>query len=172
MRITWACSNCTRTAITGPEVCRIAHLHGKEEIELIPYKKPMKPRGEVTTKKLHKEVWDLFSEWVRRSEADENGYCRCVTCNDVRRWQDGDAGHWKHGTSFFIPEIVHFQCKVCNSYGAGMAVEYTAWMNEHYKPNEIAKFLNQVKYLRKKLSIWELLQYKTLYQRKLAELPK
>ena len=172
MNITWSCPNCKRVEKTSPNVRRIAHLHGKEEIELTPYKKPMKPRGVVTPKSLKKEVWDLFSEFVRRSEADKDGYCICVTCGVRKKWNDGiQAGHYIHGTSFLIPDLVHSQCNSCNGFKSGMQAEYKVWMLNKYGQNHLDKLEYQVK-KPTKLTLNELYVYKKLYTEKLKELTK
>jgi len=170
MNITWSCPICKRTEKTSPNVQVIDHVHGKEQYFLISYKKPRKLASDVTTKSLKKDVWSLFSEYVRRSEADENGYCKCVTCGAIRKWNDGDAGHFIHGTSFLIPEIVHFQCKPCNGFGAGMAIEYKAYMIEKYGQAKVDELTWKAKKISLRLSIFDLEQYKKLYTEKLKEL--
>lgn len=45
----------------------------------------------------HKEsaVWTMFSRFIRARDADDNGYCRCISCNKVRKWNDSiDCGHY------------------------------------------------------------------------------
>jgi hypothetical protein len=169
MNVIWRCPNCEKTVKTDSRVCRVAHLHGKEETELTPYKKPMKQRGVDTIKSLKKEVWDLFSEYIRRSEADKDEYCVCVTCGYRDHWKGMQAGHYIHGTSFLIPELVHPQCPQCNGFKAGMAIEYKEFMLKIYGQ----RFLDKLEYQARrstKLSIFELRTYKKLYTEKLSNL--
>lgn len=145
----------------------MTHLHGKDEVDLNPYKKPMKERGVDTVKSLKKEVWDLFSEYTRRTEADENGICKCVTCGRRDHWKKMQAGHFIHGTLFLIPELVHVQCPVCNGFKAGMAIEYKEYMLLIYGQDK----LNQLEFLAKRphvFSIFELQKFRELYKSKLS----
>jgi hypothetical protein len=147
----------------------VKHLHGKQEVELLPYKKPRRSPKDVTVKSLKAEVWDMFSEWVRRSEADKDGICECVTCRKRSPWKEMQAGHYIHGTLFLIPELVHPQCPVCNGFKAGMNAEYKEWMLKKYGQS----WLNRFEYLAKqphKFTIFELQQYKKLYSEKLKGL--
>jgi len=130
----------------------------------------MKQRGVDTISSLKKEVWDLFSEYTRRTEADENGICTCVTCGRKDHWTKFDAGHYIHGTLFLIPELVHVQCRSCNGFKAGMAIEYKEYMLKLYGQ----ELLNKLEFLAKrphKFSIFELQKFKEMYKQKLSELP-
>ena len=118
---------------------------------------------------LKREVWDLFSEWVRRSEADSEGICKCVTCGKYVPWTDGDTGHYIHGTLFLIPELCHFQCKQCNGFKHGNLVAYKDYMIKKYGLAKVQYF----EFIAKrphKYTVFELQNFKKMYQAKLAEL--
>ncbi len=90
-------------------------------------------------KTLRAKALDLIQKLARVSEADDNGYCRCVSCGESKRWNEGDGGHYipKGNSSYWSLEIenVHFQCKGCNGYEMkyGTATqEYTKWMIDYY----------------------------------------
>lgn len=172
MKITWHCPHCLKKEETSPRVERVTHIHGKEVVELVPYKKPRKPRGEVTPKSLKKEVWALFSELVRRSEADPFDYCKCVTCGKIDHYTRMQAGHFIHGTSFLIPELVHPQCPVCNGFKAGMAIEYKEYMLSKYGQNKLDELTFKAKRIPTRLSVFDLECYKKVYQEKLNNLKK
>ena len=36
----------------------------------------------------------LFSEIIRRTGSDENGYNQCYTCRQTHHWKDLQAGHF------------------------------------------------------------------------------
>jgi Bacteriophage Lambda NinG protein len=168
VKIKWTCPHCLKTEETSPRTCAVYHIHG-DHVELLPYKKPRKPHGVVTVKSLKEEVWDLFSEYVRRSESDEHGYCKCVTCGKIDHWKDMQAGHFIHGTLFIIPELVHVQCRHCNGFKAGNAILYKEFMLTKYGQ----KTLDKLEFLAKRrhsFTIFELEQYKKLYKQKLEEL--
>ncbi|MFA6290157.1 MAG: recombination protein NinG [Victivallales bacterium] len=169
MNVTWSCEICKRTEKTSPHVLSLAHSHGGQNYPLARFKKERRAPGTVTIKSLKKEVWDLFSEWVRRSDANSAGYCKCVTCRKTLHWKNMQAGHYIHGTLFLIPELVHAQCPECNGFKAGMAVEYKEFMLKKYGPALLDKFKFLAK-RRHKFTIFELQQYKKLYQEKLKEM--
>ena len=118
---------------------------------------------------LKREVWDLFSEWVRRSEANDQGIVQCVTCKCFLPWQDAQAGHFIHGTLFLIPEIVWPQCPQCNGFKHGNLVAYKDWMIKKYGLAKVQYF----EFIAKrphKYTVFELQNFKKLYQQKLKEL--
>lgn len=77
---------------------------------------------------LLKEAQTAFNAWVRARDADE----RCISCGVLlsREAIGGgfDAGHYRSRGSAkhlaFHEDNCHGQCKRCNRYGAGMAVDY------------------------------------------------
>jgi hypothetical protein len=77
---------------------------------------------------LIKEAQTAFNAWVRARDADE----RCISCGVLlsREAIGGgfDAGHYRSRGSAkhlaFHEDNCHGQCKRCNRYGAGMAVDY------------------------------------------------
>jgi len=165
----WLCPVCKKPQKASPHVDGLIHIHNGQMYHLKPFKKETKQRGVDTVKSLKQEVWDLFSEWVRRSEADENGYCKCVTCGRRDHWKKFQSGHYIHGTLFLIPELVHPQCPVCNGFRAGMAIEYKEWMIKKYGEAAVNRFTLLAKQ-QHKFTVFELQQYKKLYQGKLEGL--
>ena len=122
-------------------------------------------------KKLKGDVWDLFSEYVRRSEANADGYCKCCSCGKIDHWKNMQAGHYIHGTSFSIPELVHSQCPICNGYGHGNLVLYKEYMLNLYGQ----KMLDRLEFLAKRPHIYsefELKKLKELYAEKIEGLKK
>jgi hypothetical protein len=76
---------------------------------------------------------------VRLKAADDNGFCECVTCNDICKWTEGDGGHFipKGHSSYWalVEENIHFQCKKCNNWGmkyGTAAQQYTLYMIDTY----------------------------------------
>jgi len=69
---------------------------------------------------LKKKCWKLFSEWIRRKDADEGGTVECYTCGKLMHWTgDGaQAGHaigGRRNAVLFDHEVVKIQCTYCNS---------------------------------------------------------
>ena len=59
---------------------------------------------------------------ARISRADDDGYCTCVTCGHVGKWNEGfDGGHFiaKGNCSYWMldPRNIWPQCKACNGNG-------------------------------------------------------
>jgi hypothetical protein len=81
--------------------------------------------------KLDKDLWEVFSEYVRRRDAkkfEALGYApdrvKCITCDFVGHWKyDFDAGHFisrKQKGTKFDERNVNAQCGGCNKFGQGM----------------------------------------------------
>jgi ribosomal protein L37E len=78
---------------------------------------------------------DVFSKWLRLSNADKNGMVTCYTCDAVYRWQDSQCGHYvKRGNLFlrFDPRNCRVQGKCCNEYKDGNYPEYTKRLESEY----------------------------------------
>lgn len=170
MKTYWTCTypKCThKNEVTSHLVPAVPHEHNGQLYQLESFRKEKKPTNNI--KILKKDVWDLFSEWVRRSEANDQGFVQCVTCKKWLPWQDAQAGHYLHGTLFLIPELVHPQCPQCNGFLHGNLVPYKEFMLEKYGQ----KTLDKLEYLAKRphdYTVFELQQFKKLYQGKLDEL--
>lgn len=118
---------------------------------------------------LKREVWELFSEYVRRSEANDQGFVQCVTCKKYLPWKGAQAGHFIHGTLFLIPELVHSQCPNCNGPKSANLIPYKEFMLKKYGQQALDKF----EYLAKrphKYTVFELQMFKKQYQDKVKEL--
>lgn len=84
-----------------------------------------------------KRLWKVFSEFIRRRDADENGYCKCFTCGLVRHWRQLDCGHGigrQHLGTKYNEKNNHAQCKRCNGFEGGMREVYKENMNKRYGP--------------------------------------
>lgn len=75
--------------------------------------------------KLRKKLWQVFSEYIRAEAADNQGNCKCVTCDKVMKWKgDGlNVGHFLpqklNPILIFNPLNVAPQCARCNMSGEG-----------------------------------------------------
>jgi hypothetical protein len=148
----------------------VKHLHGKEEIELLPYKKPRRSVSDVTVKSLKAEVWDLFSEYIRKRDADANGYCKCCTCGKVDFWKNMQAGHYisrRHNRILFDERNVNAQCAGCNCFGHGKEAAYKEFMLKKYSQATIDT-LEYFKRQQYQFTVFELKQMKKMYQEKLS----
>jgi hypothetical protein len=102
-----------------------------------------------TRSKLVKKLDTVFSIYIRRSNADNNGYCTCVTCNKAFHWKSIQAGHFmsrKHYSIRWDQRNVKPQCVACNVYRAGEQYKYSLYLGKELSDelynlsNKIMKF--------------------------------
>lgn len=102
-----------------------------------------------TSAQLKKELWKLFSEYVRRKDADENGIATCFTCGRKNPWKMMHAGHYVRASAglstYFDEQNIHVQCYACNIWRDGNSDEYALRLHEKYGEN-ILNELNQRKH--------------------------
>jgi len=75
--------------------------------------------------------WKVFSEYIRRKDADEGGTNECYTCGKYAHWKELHAGHFVGGRKnavLFDERVVRPQCIVCNIFLAGNYAVYTLRM--------------------------------------------
>lgn len=80
-------------------------------------------------------LWDVFSVFIRLRDADKDGFCKCFTCPNIRKWNKGDAGHGiprQHKATKFDEKNNHFQCKHCNGFEGGRREVYKIEMDNRY----------------------------------------
>jgi len=105
-------------------------------------KKPIKS-------KLVKKLDVVFSRWVRLSNADDKGYCECVTCSKKVYWKEIQAGHFmsrRHYSTRWDQENVKPQCKACNIFGQGKQYEYSIYLGKSLSDDLLAKSRQLIKY--------------------------
>lgn len=113
----------------------------------------MAKRKKPTRSKLVKKLDILFSQFVRLSNADKNGYCTCVTCGKKGHWKDGSmqAGHFmsrKHYNTRWDVRNVKPQCVGCNMFKSGEQYKYSIYLGSelskelYLQSNKIVKFSN------------------------------
>ena len=104
-----------------------------------------------TRSKLVKKLDTVFSQYIRISNADNNGYCTCVTCNKTFHWKEIQAGHFmsrKHYSIRWDERNVKPQCVACNVYRAGEQYKYSLFLGSevanvlYLQSKEIVKFTN------------------------------
>jgi len=104
-----------------------------------------------TRSKLVKKLDTVFSQYIRRSNADNNGYCTCVTCNKTFHWKEIQAGHFmsrKHYSIRWDERNVKPQCVACNVYRAGEQYKYSIFLGKelsnvlYLQSKDIVKFTN------------------------------
>lgn len=75
-----------------------------------------------TLRSLKNKCWRVFSEWIRRRDADAGGTERCWTCGTLAHWKEMHAGHGipgRHNAVLLDEDIVKPQCVGCNIFRNG-----------------------------------------------------
>jgi hypothetical protein len=82
--------------------------------------------------KLVKELDKVFSLFIRMRASDENGYATCFTCGQVKKWKEGDAGHFISRGAYstrWNETNVQFQDKKCNIFQSGQQYLFSVALN-------------------------------------------
>lgn len=95
------------------------------------------PKKVQSTAKLKKKLWREFSIYIRRREADDNGFVRCFTCRKISHWKELDAGHYiaknvGGANLYFNEKNVQPQCTACNRFRHGNLHQYALRLQEKY----------------------------------------
>jgi len=123
-------------------------------------------------RQLKDQCWKLFSEYIRRKDADEGGTVECYTCGNLMYWKEAHAGHFVGGRTnsvLFNERIVKPQCPRCNIFLSGNYAYYTLRMLDEVGREQVDGFLalksQSLKYT--KSDILELIEK---YKEKLKEI--
>jgi hypothetical protein len=118
-----------------PKVTKRVKLEDKDKTELI------------------KVLDKYFSLYIRLRDTMPNGYCRCISCGQIKPFEQMDCGHYfsrRHLSTRFDERNCHAECRACNRVDA-----------EHldgYRDNLIRKIgeneYNKIKILRSSTKNW------------------
>jgi len=78
---------------------------------------------------------NVFSEYIRLRDSDENGYGRCISCGKIVHWKEADCGHFvnrRHLSLRYDEKNVNLQCRACNRFQEGNAIGYNHGLVEKY----------------------------------------
>ncbi len=122
---------------------------------------------------IKKRLWKIISEYIRRKYSDDNGYCKCVTCETVKHYKQMQAGHFvpqaKGDGTRYIEENIHPQCYRCNINLGGFGAQYSQYMRDMYGQEKIDELL-ALSNLAIKITTPELLDLEQEYKQKLEVL--
>lgn len=121
-----------------------------------------------------KQLWPVFSQFIRIRDSDQEGYCKCFTCGWVKYWKDGDCGHGigrQHMATKYDEKNNHFQCKHCNGFEGGKREKYKEQVNKLYGP-QTWDLLELKARQPCKWGKFEFGQMKTYYEQQIKELLK
>lgn len=90
------------------------------------------------------KLWKVFSEYIRLRDADENGYCKCITSGRLVHWKLCDAGHFigrRHKSTKFHEQNVNAQSRNDNRFNAGNQYIHAKMIDQKYGPGTADKLL-------------------------------
>ena len=125
-----------------------------------------------TLSQLEKKLDRIFSEFIRREDADEGGTNQCVTCGKYEFWKDLDAGHFvkrQHRSVRWDERNVHPQCTRCNHFMGGRQDDMALYIVRLYGKDCLTELM-QLKYQTKKHTRVELEEMIDKYKKKVEEL--
>jgi hypothetical protein len=129
---------------------------------------PRKPSRKTLVNKADK----VFSEYIRRRYADDNGVTECFTCGKNDHWKKLQCGHFqsrKHYATRWNEENCQVQCAGCNVFRYGE--QYTFGRNlDIYVREGLAEELNILSNKIVKYDNHDLMSLIEYYQNKLADL--
>lgn len=127
-------------------------------------------KKKISTKKLKKRLWDLFSLWVRLKDADSLGYAKCITCGKPYHFKSLNAGHYIHGKwtkqSGLDERNVWPQCVFCNKGLGGNQVAYADFLRGKIGQTELDA-VHELSRKGWKLSTQEIEDITKIYEEKL-----
>lgn len=132
----------------------------KEDFPLFPNSHKSKVKREPDpTKKLDK----VFSAYVRLRDVMPNGCFRCISCGQIKTFDQADCGHYfsrTHMATRWDPDNAHAECQFCNRvrsdhligyrqnlvYKIGLErinrIEMLARSQKHWLPSELKKMID------------------------------
>lgn len=117
---------------------------------------------------------NVFSQFVRLSQTDANGFGKCISCNNTKFYDNLDAGHFvnrKHLSLRYNEKNVNCQCRDCNRFDEGNPAGYAIGLIRKYG-NDIIEQLSISKHLTVKFTEFELNEFIKYYRSKNKELAK
>ena len=84
---------------------------------------------------LEKKLDKIFSEYVRRKNADHIGLVRCCTCNKIDHWKNMHLGHFmsrRYKSTRLHENNVDVQCPGCNTFNQGRQFEMAKHLDEKH----------------------------------------
>jgi hypothetical protein len=98
-----------------------------------------------SVKTLKRTLDELWSKWVRLSNADPDGLVRCCSCGRMYHWKEVDCGHFvsrNHNAGRFDPRNTNPQCKKCNRFREGCKSGYALFLIKKYGVGVIEELHN------------------------------
>ena len=124
----------------------------------------MKKRSLSTVKK---ELDRVFSEFIRKRDADLDGYITCVSCKKKVHWKDSNCCHFvdrQHMATRYDETNCNAGCVQCNAWDKGFHIfEYQKFLDKKYGPGT-SENLMKMRHFTIKFSVAELEEKIKLYK--------
>lgn len=85
-------------------------------------RKKVREKKRESVSSLTKELDRVFSLFIRMRDSNSEGMGKCITCDKILHYRDGDNGHFrsrKYLSTRWNPFNCNLQCKTCNLYNSG-----------------------------------------------------
>ena len=69
----------------------------------------------------------VFSRYIRLRDCMPNGYFRCISCGQIKPYEQADCGHFhsrRHMATRFDEDNAHAECRACNRFSADHLIQY------------------------------------------------
>lgn len=69
----------------------------------------------------------VFSLYIRLRDSMPNGYFKCISCGQIKRFDQADCGHFysrTHMATRFDEDNAHSECSFCNRFCADHLIGY------------------------------------------------
>lgn len=106
----------------------------------------MKRRKLLPLKSLEKKLDRVFSEYIRKRDADEGGTVSCVTCGKLMHWKECHASHFvkrQHRSVRWDERNVHAQCSRENVFMGGSQDEMAEYIVKKYGRETLSELLEK-----------------------------
>lgn len=92
-------------------------------------KKPIEKTASIKKRKpnLVAKLDRVFSKYIRLRDVMPNGYFMCISCGQIKKYEQGDCGHFfsrKHMATRFDEDNCHMECAACNRFSSDHLASY------------------------------------------------
>ena len=101
-----------------------------------------------TISKLKKKLDVLFSQYIRRRNADHLGRVKCFTCGIEKHWKEQQAGHFQsrsHHSTRWDEVNVQVQCVKCNMFRQGEQYKFGLYLDDRFGDGTAEDLENRAK---------------------------
>ncbi len=101
-----------------------------------------------TISKLKKKLDVLFSQYIRRRNADHLGRVKCFTCGVEKHWKEQQAGHFQsrsHHSTRWDEVNVQVQCVKCNMFRQGEQYKFGLYLDDRFGDGTAEDLENRAK---------------------------